>query len=721
MTVAVMTRSVLVLAIFAALLGAGARAAETVVTPNAETRLLAEHDGVAPGGTVFLVLDQTLREGWHVYWKNPGDSGLPLALNWILPAGFVAGETLYPAPERIPVGPFANYGFHGRPAFLIPLTAPENAKPGSTVEIGLKATWLICEEICVPEEGAFSLSLPVAADPPLDPEGGVRARLARSALPKKIDGAGRYAINNETLIFEIAAPGGPDADAYFFPDTDGILEPSETQRVSATGERLRIEVPRGRSAEAAGEISGVLALGANDARQSYYARFKRDETLKTAASGDGRASAGTNAAAPTPGDGAAPNAAGGAGAGFLILALSALAGGLLLNIMPCVFPVIFIKAAALLQQSGAKRAEIRRDGLAYVAGVVAAFAGLGGVLILLRAGGAEIGWGFHLQSPAVVLLSGYILFVVGLNLAGVFHVGSSLQGAGSGLAAQGGALGSFFTGLLAVVVAAPCVGPLLTLPIGAAATLPAAPALAIFVAMGFGLALPFLVLAFNPGLGRFLPKPGAWMETARQALAFPVFAGAAYFIWVLTVQTGNAGLARALSGAILLAGAAWAFERSKQSGRGVILKVASLAAVAAALLQAAPLRTISAATAATDGAFKHAALTAEAYSPERLADLRAAGKPVFVDFTAAWCVTCQFNKLTVFSDQRLAGAFDRAGVSVLVADWTARDPIIANALAGFGANGVPLYAFYPPGAEARIAPQPLTVAAVEKLIAAKGK
>lgn len=712
MSVNTMAHLLSALALLAAMLGAPARAADIVVTQNAETRLLAERDGLAPGETGWLILDQKLKDGWHVYWKNPGDSGLPLDLQWTLPAGFAAGEVVYPVPERIPVGPFANYGFHGRPSFLIPLSVPATAKPGEMVDIGLKASWLICEEICVPEEGEFLVSLPVSGSPAPSPEGADLAAAARRTLAAPLKDAGGFAIDGERLVFDIAAPKDSGADAYFFPDTDGILEPSATQRASRQDDRIRIEVPAGRAVKDAEAVSGVLVFEANGARRGYGARFVRDPGL----------TASIPVSAPADGGGSNGRGAGtnsGGAPGLLALVALALAGGLLLNVMPCVFPVIFIKAAALMQHAAADRAAIWRSGLAYTAGVVGAFGMLGGVLLALRAGGEGLGWGFHLQSPAVVLLSAYILFAVGLNLAGVFHVGSSLQGAGAGLAARGGALGSFFTGLLAVVVAAPCVGPLLTLPVGAATVLPAAEGMAIFLSMGLGLSLPFLALALFPGLGRLLPRPGAWMETVRQALSFPVFAGAAYFLWVLTVQTGNGGLARALAGAVLIAAAAWSFERAKRGGAGPVFGVICLAAAGAALSQAAYVKPAPAA--AASGAFQHAALTAEGFSPERLGALRAQGRPVFVDFTAAWCVICQFNKFTVFADEKLAAKFDSGGVAVLVADWTARDPVITQALAGFGANGVPVYAFYPPGGEAELAAQPLSVAAVEKLIGMKGQ
>ena len=526
-----------------------------VLTEHAETALVAEQAGFAPGETLWFALHQQLEDGWHVYWKNPGDSGLPLTLDWTLPDGFVAGDPVYPTPERIPVGPIANYGFHGEPVFLLPVTASTAVEPGTEVAIALRATWLICEEICVPEDGTFSLSLPAAADPEPALDGAVLAARARREAPAPFDGDATFQASADALVLALPAPEGVGKDAYFFSEREGLVEPAAAQSVSVKDGMLTIAMKPGFDyrPEAIGRLTGVLA--SSDRRPSRG--FRIEAASETAAASTAVAAGKTVQSSVGPG-----------GVAFLFAA--ALFGGVLLNIMPCVFPVIFIKAASLMNSVHADRGAVRRHGLLFAAGVLASFALLGGALLALRAGGAQLGWGFHLQSPMVVALSAYVLFLVGLNLSGVFEVGESLQGAGGDLAARGGDWGAFFTGVLAVVVAAPCIGPLLTAPVGAAAFLPPAFGMGIFLLMGLGLALPYLALSFSPTLGRFLPRPGPWMAVFKQALAFPVFAAAAYFLWVLAQQAGSEGLAKALGGAVMLALAAWLFQLSKGDGRRAV-------------------------------------------------------------------------------------------------------------------------------------------------------
>ncbi len=676
---------------------------DIVVTDHARSALYPVEQGFAPGRTTWFVFEQALQEGWHVYWKNPGDSGLPLELQWTLPEGFEAGEIVYPTPEKIPVGPLANYGHHGAPVFLVPVTAPQAAIIGEAVEVGLKATWLICEEICVPEEGAFALSLPVETNPAVNADAASTAETARAAAPQPFEADARFSVSGNQVVLSLLTPVGADTDGYFFPELEGLIEPAAPQRVERRGDRLVVSMTAGFAAAGAGdETEWAFGFGEGAERKGLSFAAARSRTPIAAPLAKAPANAGGAADAGTQG------AAGGAGLAYLLFA--AFAGGIILNIMPCVFPVIFIKAASLMKAAGADRGVIRRDGMLYAAGVIVTFAALGGLLLALRAGGEQLGWGFHLQSPVVVLVSAYVLFLVGLNLAGVFHVGESLQSVGGGLAAKRGAAGSFFTGMLAVAVAAPCIGPFLTAPIGAAAFLPPALGLSIFVLMGLGLAAPYLALSFIPQLGAMLPKPGAWMEVLKQALAFPVFAGAAFFLWVLAQQTGSAGLARSLAGAVLLAFAAWLFERSKSGGGRSLL--ARGAAIVAALLAIAPLVSLKIVDTAQASSGTHGGVESVAFDPARLETLRAEGRGVFIDFTAAWCVTCQVNKLTVLSRADVAQAFAAGGAALMVADWTRRDPVITEALGAFGANGVPLYVYYPPQGDPVVLAQPLTARAV---------
>ncbi len=668
---------------------ASAFAADFVATEHAQTRLVSERTGFAPGETVWVALSQKLQEGWHVYWKNPGDSGLPLELKWTLPAGYSAGDVVYPTPEPISVGPLVNFGFHGEPIFLVPITAPADAQSGAAVEVKLTARWLICAEICVPEEGDFSFMLPVSDAPETNAdEAGLFAK-ARAATPVAFTGEAAFNADKDKLVLR-AAPMEKARDAYFFPTTEGLTEPAAKQRLALKDSAVTVTMTPGPVYEPNGlaTLEGVLLLTGKDGKkQGYEIKAAKSETSLAASAAGG-----------------APGAARSSG-GLPILLVTAFLGGIILNVMPCVFPIIFIKAASLLSDAQRDARIARSHGLFYGAGVIATFAALGLLLLALRAGGEQLGWGFHLQSPVVVMLSAYVLLMMGLNLSGVFHVGSSVQGVGGGLADRGGPVGSFFTGALAVFVTAPCIGPLLTAPMGAALLLPPAEGMLIFVAMALGLAAPYVALSFIPALGRLLPRPGPWMITLKQVLAFPVFGAAAYFLWVLAQQTGPEGLAKALAGGLLLAFAAWLFEQSKTSGKSALIRIGAAVAAIAAIAPIVTLKLVDSAQAAEG---KHGAIESAPYGGAELAALRAEGRPVFIDFTAAWCVTCQFNKLTVFSSAGLAKAFSENNVAFLVADWTTRDPEVTKALAEFGASGVPLYVYYPPAGEPRVLPLPLS-------------
>lgn len=686
--------TVRIAALFASFMACVAQAqnlAETdrVVTDHASTQLVAETRGIEPGGAVTLVLAQELAPGWHVYWKNPGDTGLPLDLAWSLPEGFVAAEPIYPTPHRIPIADFVNFGHEGAPKFLIELRAPQEAKPGDLVDIGLQARWLICADICVPEEAQFTLTLPITEGPaPRDEDGARFADAARAEAPMQADFGGRFAIGPEEAAFAFPADSVGEGALTIFPETEGLIAPASPQSATLAGGERRVTIKRGHLENVdAAEMRAVVSVETSQSARAFALRLTRDETLAP------------TARPPAPArTGAAP--------GFAMLLVMAFVGGLILNLMPCVFPVVFLKAAALLQgaQSG-DRVRMRQDGFAYTAGVLVAFAALGGALVALRAGGEALGWGFHLQSPVVVFLSAAILFLVGLNLAGVFEVGGAFQNAGEGLVRKSGPAGAFFTGLLAVVVAAPCIGPFLTAPVGAAAFLPAAPAMSIFLAMGAGLAAPFLILSLTPKLGRALPRPGVWMVALRKALSLPVFAGAAYFLFVLTVEAGEAGLARALVAAIFLAGAAMLYGSGVDRGRAAL----AVSLLAGALWIGASIRTTSAPAAAIA---QYGTFEAAPFSPDRVDATLADGRQALIIFTAAWCVNCQVDRATVFADARLAAEFRKAGASVFVADWTRRDDTIAQALAQYGANGVPLYVWRRPGEAGEVLAPPLTARAL---------
>ncbi|WP_411817177.1 protein-disulfide reductase DsbD family protein [Hyphococcus sp. DH-69] len=664
-----------------------ANAQTAIENEYTKSEILPEKEALVPGETTWFALRQELRDGWHVFWINPGDAGLPLNLRWTLPKGFSAGAVQHPVPEYIPVGPLASYAHEGEPVFLVPLEVPSDAPVGSDVEIVIDASWQTCEEICVPEEGQFSFRMPVRASAPLIEENAEIFATAREKLPDNLSGSASVSPNGDR--YELVVEDFSDArgqEVFFFAEPEGLIEPSAEQNAERFENNLKLSMKPGwLDRFDAQTLNGVLLVDG----QGYAVSAALTAPLEI------------KNLAPAPTVQAA-------GQNFVFLLMLALLGGLILNIMPCVFPIVFIKAASFMKSAQSSPEAVRLHGLLYTAGVISMFFLLGGSLLLLRAGGEQFGWGFHLQSPIVVAFSALVLLMVGLNLAGLYSVGAGLAGTGQNLAAKDGALGAFFTGVLAVVVAAPCIGPLMSAPMGAALILPPLAAMGIFLALGLGLALPYLVLSLAPALSAYLPKPGPWMVTFKQALAFPVFAAAGYFLWVLAQQAAGSGLAIAIASAVALALAAWLFEKSKtEDRRGFVLRIVSAVITVFAIAPVANLESNMSRKTVMVGE-THGAMRAVPYSAEALDQYRRDGVSVFIDFTAAWCVTCQFNKLTVFSDEELGADFAAAGNVFMVADWTVRDPEITAALEAFGASGVPLYVAYPAEKEPVIVSQPLT-------------
>ncbi|MEE7457494.1 thiol:disulfide interchange protein [Methylorubrum populi] len=663
--------------------------------------LVAESEAVVPGRTATLGLHMVMKPGWHVYWRNPGDSGLPPEMAWRLPVGFSVGAVDWPVPERIPVQTLMNFGYEGAVTLLVPLTVPAKAAPGETVRLAGTLSYLVCEEICIPGSAELSLDLPVAAS--TEPASGQAALFARAraALPEAAPGPVRTSREGDRLVLHLDRPGlsaESVSGAAFFPYAEGAIENAAPQDLTVDAAGLHLTLTPGDAKQPPEALAGVLALTEAGARKAF--------ALGEAPAAPPAVTAPAAEAPPAPAEESLTlwSAAG-----------LALLGGLILNLMPCVFPVLSIKVLSLVRQAGESTARVRLHGLAYTAGVLASFLGLAGLLIALKAGGAGIGWGFQLQSPVVVALLAYGLFAMGLSLSGVVHLGGRLVGLGDGLTRRAGYSGSFFTGVLATLVATPCTAPFMGAAVGFALTQSPATALTVFASLGLGLALPFLALTAFPQALRRLPRPGAWMDVLKGALAFPVYVTVAWLIWVLAQQVGPNGLLAGLTGLVLVGLAAWAWERARDAARlGTgIARAAALVALAGALGLVSALDGDRAAARGTT-----LAQGEEAFTQARLDALRGEGRTVFVDMTAAWCITCQVNERTVLARDSVQAAFRGGGVAYLKGDWTNQNPEITRLLERYGRSGVPLYLVYRGTSEAQVLPQFLTEAVV---LAAIGK
>lgn len=638
--------------------------------PNHMRASLIAEGPAAPGGTVTLALLMQPEQGWHGYWSNPGDAGYGLNLEWTLPKGASTGALEYPVPQTLLIQGLMNHVYEHDYAVLVPLTLPANAVPGTLLPISVKAQWLVCtNEICVPERAELQGTVTVG-------QGTKDARFEgwRAALPAPLDRSGTFALTGKTLRLALPFPAtAPLETPHLFLSTEGLIDYAAKQRFFRDGDTLIAEVPLAKSSTKPNKVEGVLAMGGDAGGIAFTSAIGAVSDSGAEVGGEGTASAGTLALA----------------------LLGAFLGGLILNIMPCVFPILSLKALALARGNSH---DARSEGLAYTAGVVLACLLLGGVMLALRAGGEQVGWAFQLQEPGVVAVLLLLAVAITANFAGLYEL--------PGLSVERGAgkSGAFGTGLLAAFVATPCTGPFMAAAMGAALVLPTWAALGVFAALGIGLALPFLLLGFMPALRRVLPKPGRWMERFRRWMAVPMGLTALALGW-LAWRVGGANfaaatiaLAAALVVLLLLAG------QAQRRGRGVMAWTlpATLALGAIAFVAIPNLAT---ATAGEAGGL----LAAKPFSEASLAQARASGKPVFAYFTADWCLSCKVNEGTSIERETTKAAFEKAGVVVLVGDWTRRDPKITKFLTAQGAAGVPLYLWYPAGSSApRQLPQVLT-------------
>lgn len=654
-------------------------------TDHLHSRLVAAATAVVPGESIRVGLWLQHDPEWHTYWLNPGDSGLPTRIDLELPPGFAAGPIQWPIPERLPAGPLVNFGYSDTVVLPLELVVPTEIE-GDSVTLRARADWLICKIECIPGDGDYSLTLPVATAAAPDPRWAADFARAERRQPERVTTPAAVTFTDETV--ELRLPPGLDA----MPDAAWTFFPATTPVVSNTAAPRWLET----------EAGPALVLPKNDyfvsAPETFEFVLARGDTgllFSAVVAAPGASIPG----AETPGDGpAAPG---------LVLALGlALLGGLLLNLMPCVFPVLFLKISGAIQAAG-DRAMLRRHGLLYTAGVLVSLLAVAGLLLALRASGEALGWGFQLQTPAFVAALVLLFFVLAMNFAGLFEFGGGrLAGLGQRLTQGDGDRAAFFTGVLACLVATPCTAPFMGVALGVALTLPAPAALAVFAALGLGLALPILALGWVPQLARLLPRPGPWMDTFRRVLAFPLLLTVAWLLWVYGEQTSVLAMSWLLAALVGVAFGLWLL--------GMRGRVRQLGYVALALFIALPLLRPPevSAPAATGEAALH-----EDWTPARLVELRAAGQPVLVNMTAAWCITCLANERVALSSPAFRRALETHGVRYLKGDWTRRDAAITAYLESFGRSGVPLYVLYP-GADREpvVLPQLLTVEIVQRAL-----
>jgi len=635
----------------------------------------------APGGKVQFAIAMRPEKGWHGYWSNPGDAGLGMQLDWSLPPGWQAGTPEYPVPRTLLISGLMNHVYEGPYAVLVPLSVPRDAAPGGRLPVTLEAQWLACtDEICVPERGTLAAIVTVGASGARDP----RFDGWRADLPPLLDREGSFASEGGGVRIAIPLPVSFELQRpHLFLATENLIDYAAPQRFLRDGNRLVVELKRRAGAAAApGSISGILKLDDKGNGVSFVAKPGEVPAGGTPIAGE--------EAAALP-------------ASLWSLLLAALAGGLLLNVMPCVFPILSLKALSLAR-AGESEAEARREGLAYTAGVVLACLALGALMLALRAAGNEIGWAFQLQEPGVVVGLLLLACAIAVNLAGLYELPSL------SLTRGGKPLGAFATGLLAAFVATPCTGPFMAAAMGAALLLPPLEALLLFAALGLGIALPFLALGFLPPLRRMLPRPGRWMETFRRIMAVPMALTAFALLWLAWRLGGTAYAAIAgVAAVVLVIVLALAGMRRRSGGKAGPILLTGLAPVALACLLVLP--RLYAPSSHQEGGI----ILAQPFSEAALAEARASGKPVFVWFTADWCLTCKVNESVAIEREETREAFGKAGVIALRGDWTRRDPAITRFLTRHGAAGVPLYLWYPAGGDARQLPQVLTPESLVRL------
>jgi thiol:disulfide interchange protein DsbD len=664
----------LLLAFASGILAPQARAAASAPAtfPESTARLLADTDAVRPGQRFRVALELTAAPGWHTYWHDPGDAGAPPTLDITAP-GLALGAEHWEVPQRLVDGPEVSFGYTG----TVLLMRDAVARGRGPLTLSAHASWLVCKDVCIPKQADFTLTLSPASATATPGEAATATAAERQEFEvaaSRVPGPAPFAAHiapDGTLWIGHPVPAGP---AVFFPDKSDAIDLDTTPASQIRNGLFLLAMTPAGGFDKSAPLTGVIAFGAGAHRVAYRL-------------------------AATPAPLPASRAAKVGMSWSPTLLFLAFAGGLLLNLMPCVFPVLAMKALGLAAMGGRASRHVRREALAYTAGVLLSFGAIATLLLALRAAGQAAGWGFQFQWPGFVAGMCWLFFAIGLILFGGISIGGRLAGVGQSLAASGGMLGSLATGVLAVLVATPCTAPFMGAALAAAATQPAPQSVALFLALGLGFSLPWSVLALFPSLAARLPRPGAWMIRLREALSFPMFATALWLGWIVTQEAGPDGALRAGAGCLLIALAAWLLRAGRSAAQAL-----SAAILACTLLLLPGLSSRYGTGAAA------AVTTADAYTPAKLAALRAAGRPVLVNMTASWCVTCLVNERAAI--EPALPRLRAAGVAYLVGDWTDGDQDITRFLGRYGRVGVPLYVFFPAGlpadAPGRVLPQILT-------------